>query len=65
MSAGLGRAATRHIAQSRPDLAVVMLWHPFFALSLGTVTRRLADAGVLAILPAGWLPSGPRSCHTG
>ena len=39
------RAAARLVA-ARPDLTVIMWWHPFFAPSLGTVARGVAAAGL-------------------
>ena len=37
--------AARRVAAARPDLTIVMWWHPFFAPSLGTVARGVARAG--------------------
>src|SRR5205823_746881 len=43
-----GKSAAR-LADYRPDLAVLMWWHPFFAPALGTIARRLARAGVRVV----------------
>lgn len=41
--------AARALAAARPELALVMWWHPFFAPALGTIARRLAAAGIRVV----------------